>query len=80
MCVCILIDRASTLPSNIRGCQSGTWSTGQQTEKHLRNIYKTSNESNDTRLLPVVGNPFKYHVVALYCIYNLGNVYYYYHV
>ena len=25
-----LIDRASTVPSNIRGCQSGTWSAGQE--------------------------------------------------
>ena len=23
-------DRASTIPSNIRGCQSGTWSAGQK--------------------------------------------------
>ena len=23
-----LTDRASTIPSNIRGCQSGTWSAG----------------------------------------------------
>ena len=26
----ILTDRASTIPSNIRGCQSGTWSAGQK--------------------------------------------------
>ena len=29
VCVCVfftLTDRASTIPSNIRGCQSGTWS------------------------------------------------------
>ena len=40
-------DRASTIPinSNIRDCQSGTWSAGQ--EKHQRNIYKSSNESID---------------------------------
>ena len=25
-----LIDRASTIPSNTRGCQSGTWSAGQK--------------------------------------------------
>ena len=25
-----LTDRASTIPSNIRGCQSGTWSAGQE--------------------------------------------------
>ena len=25
-----LTDRASTVPSNIRGCQSGTWSAGQK--------------------------------------------------
>ena len=25
-----LTDRASTIPSNIRGCQSGTWSAGQK--------------------------------------------------
>ena len=31
--VCVfftLTDRASTMPSNIRGCQSGTWSAGQE--------------------------------------------------
>ena len=34
-----LTDRASTIPSNIRGgCQSGTWSAGQK--KMRRNIYK----------------------------------------
>ena len=26
----LLTDRASTIPSNIRGCQSGTWSAGQK--------------------------------------------------
>ena len=25
-----LTDRASTIPSNLRGCQSGTWSAGQK--------------------------------------------------
>ena len=25
-----LTDRASTIPSNIRGCQSGTWSAGRE--------------------------------------------------
>ena len=25
-----LTDRASTIPSTIRGCQSGTWSVGQK--------------------------------------------------
>ena len=29
MSVFTLTDRASTIPSNIRGCQSGTWSAGQ---------------------------------------------------
>ena len=28
-----LIDRASAIPSNIRGCQSGTWSAGQENMK-----------------------------------------------
>ena len=33
-----LTDRASTIPSNIRGCQSSTWSAGQ---KEIRgNIYQ----------------------------------------
>ena len=37
-----LTDRASTIPSNTRGCQSGTWSTGQKrSEEHL----PSSNES-----------------------------------
>ena len=26
----ILTDRASTIPSNTRGCQSGTWSAGHK--------------------------------------------------
>ena len=34
-----LTDRASTIPSNTRGCQSGTWSAGQK--KDQRNIYQT---------------------------------------
>ena len=33
-----LTDRASTIPSNTRGCQSGTWSAGQK--KYQRNIYQ----------------------------------------
>ena len=33
-----LTDRASTIPSNTRGCQSGTWSAGQK--KDQRNIYQ----------------------------------------
>ena len=27
-----LTDRASTIPNNTRGCQSGTWSAGQKTK------------------------------------------------
>ena len=42
-----LTDRVSTIPSNIRGCQSGihssTWSAGQ--EKDQRNIYQAPIES-----------------------------------
>ena len=33
VCVCVFFtstDRASTIPSNLRGCQSGTWSSGQE--------------------------------------------------
>ena len=32
-CVCVLFtltDRVSTIPRNIRGCQSGTWYAGQE--------------------------------------------------
>ena len=36
--IIIITDRASTIPSNIRGCQSGTWSAGQK--KDQRNIYQ----------------------------------------
>ena len=35
-----LTDRASTIPSNTRGCQSGTWSAGQK--KDQRNIYQAT--------------------------------------
>ena len=44
-----LTDRASTIPSNIRGCQSGTWSAGQKKirgtstklqREQKKNIYK----------------------------------------
>ena len=35
-----LTDRASTIHSNIRGCQSGTWSAGQKEEIRGRNIYQ----------------------------------------
>ena len=40
-----LTDRASTIPSNTRGCQSGTWSAGQKkrSEEHL----PSSNESKE---------------------------------
>ena len=37
-----LTDRASTIPSNTRGCQSGTWSAGQ---KKIRGTSTSSNES-----------------------------------
>ena len=36
VCMCLfftLTDRASTVPSNRRGCQSGTWSAGQENIK-----------------------------------------------
>ena len=39
----LLNDRASTIPSNIRGCQSGTWSAGQ------KNIRGTSTKKAPTR-------------------------------
>ena len=39
LCVCFvffsLTDRASTIPSNIRGCQSGTWSAGQEKKRTI---------------------------------------------
>ena len=35
---------ASMIPSNLRGCESGTWSSGQ--ENVQRNIYKYSNVSS----------------------------------
>ena len=38
-----LTDRASTIPSNIRGCQSGTWSAGQI----KRNIYKAPTRAKE---------------------------------
>ena len=52
MCICVLLtltDRAVTIPSNVRGCQSGTWFAGQEnirgtltraeTQKRNRNDY-----------------------------------------
>ena len=40
-----LTDRASTIPSNTRGCQSGTWSAGQ---KKIRGTHlPSSNESKE---------------------------------
>ena len=43
-----LIDRASTVPSNIRGCQSGTLSAGQENIKGT-STKKSSNESMKTK-------------------------------
>ena len=40
----LLTDRASTIPSNTRGCQSGTWSAGQ---KKIRGTSPSSNESKE---------------------------------
>ena len=34
-----LTDRASTIPSNTRGCQSGTWSAGQKKIRGTSTIY-----------------------------------------
>ena len=46
-----LTDRASTIPSNIRGCQSGTWSAGQKrirgTSTKLEREQKT--KENETK-------------------------------
>ena len=39
-----LTDRASTIPNNTRGCQSGTWSAGQ---KKIRGHLPSSNESKE---------------------------------
>ena len=43
-----LTDRASTIPSNIRGRQSGTWSAGQENIKGT-SIVQSSNESIKTK-------------------------------
>ena len=47
-------NRASTIPSNIRGGQSGTWSTGQENirgtstklQREHENKYKNKNKNN----------------------------------
>ena len=48
-----LTDRASTIPSNIRGCQSGTWSAGQKkiraTSTKLQREQKEHNETKQNR-------------------------------
>ena len=56
-----LTDRASTIPSNIRGCQSGTWSAGhksirgtstklQREQTTQQNKTKTTKERNNTKI------------------------------
>ena len=50
----LLTDRASTVPSNIRGCQSGTWSAGQKnirgtSTKLQREQNKTKQNRNDKK-------------------------------
>ena len=53
LCVVVfftLTDRASTIPSIIRGCQSGTWSTGQEKDqRNILSIVQSSNESMKTK-------------------------------
>ena len=49
-----LTDRASTIPSNLRGCQSGTWSAGQ---KEVRGTSIKHKHKND--------NPVRDHVCIL---------------
>ena len=44
-----LTDRAPTIPSNTRDCQSGTWSAGQ---KQIKGTEKSSNESIKTKSKP----------------------------
>ena len=46
VCSSTLTDRASTIPSNIRGCQSGTWSARQE---NIRGTLQRSEESIKTR-------------------------------
>jgi hypothetical protein len=46
-----LTDRASTIPSNLRGCQSGTWSAGQKevrgtSIKHTQKRQRERNKDN----------------------------------
>ena len=51
VCVCVfftLTDRASTIPSKIRGCRSVTWSAGQEnirgTSAKLRREHENKND------------------------------------
>ena len=52
-CVC-MCDRASTIPSNILGCQSVTWSAGQEnirgtSTKLQRELIKTKTKTTNTK-------------------------------
>ena len=53
-----LTDRASTIPSNIRGCQSGTWSAGQKKTNFCpRSRLSFWSREEGSALPPRVGSP-----------------------
>ena len=71
LCVCVFLllslelGRCSSdlfLPSRPRTGLATTYITGYMVEARSVNVKKTTT----TTTIPVVGNPFKYHVVALY--------------
>ena len=59
VCVCVfftLSDPALTIPSNVRGCQSGTWSAGQEKNRRtpttkLQREHKNKNETKTAKIL-----------------------------
>ena len=44
-----LTDRASTIPSNIRGYQSGTWSAGQETIRGTSTKLQREHENKENK-------------------------------
>ena len=49
-----LTDRASTIPSSIRGCQSGTWSAGEEKIRRTSTKLQREHENNLCAVIPFI--------------------------
>ena len=64
----ILTDRASVIPNSIRGCQSGTWSTVQETNnytKHMSEEDRRKTLDREFGIPPAASHPIPPRIAAI---------------